>query len=54
MGAPKNIIKEVLQLLNDYIGYEKDKKEPVTIEGKNELAKYITSHISRNLEDYRS
>jgi DNA primase len=27
MGAPKHIIKEVLQLLNDYIGYEKDKKE---------------------------
>ena len=27
IGAPKHIIKEVLQLLNDYIGYEKDKKE---------------------------
>jgi len=27
MGSPKHIIKEVLQLLNDYIGYEKDKKE---------------------------
>ena len=27
MGAPKHIIKEVLQLLNDYIGYEKDKTE---------------------------
>ena len=26
-GAPKHTIKEVLQLLNDYIGYEKDKKE---------------------------
>ena len=29
MGAPKHIIKEVLQLLNDYIGYEKDKKETI-------------------------
>ena len=27
MGAPKHTIKEVLQLLDDYIGYEKDKKE---------------------------
>jgi len=27
IGASKHIIKEVLQLLNDYIGYEKDKKE---------------------------
>ena len=26
-GAPKHVIKEVLQLLNDYVGYEKDKKE---------------------------
>ena len=28
-GAPKHAIKEVLQLLNDYIGYEKDKKETI-------------------------
>ena len=28
-GAPKHAIKEVLQLLNDYIGYEKDKEETI-------------------------
>ena len=28
-GAPKHAIKEVLQLLNDYVGYEKDKKETI-------------------------
>ena len=27
MGAPKHYIKEALQLLNDYVGYEKDKEE---------------------------
>ena len=29
IGAPKHLIKEVLQLLNDYIGYEKDKEETI-------------------------
>ena len=29
MGAPKHIIKEVLQLLNDYISYETDQKETI-------------------------
>ena len=29
INAPNHLIKEVLQLLNDYIGYEKDKEETI-------------------------